>query len=174
MSVINNLIALPCHAPAIPVCPTSRSVHPAIKIRIHDLEGASEPISPPRKRSPPHAHRLTYSLAQIALDPLQTQNNRQRPKHPNDTTNNRNVAPDYDVFGCHAKRSTLSIRPPVRILNRERPQAVHASWCRCAIDRRLLFVCPHAPTLRRSGLRVKSRCPRPPTREARLESGAAI
>ena len=63
----NNLIAVPCHAPAMPVCPTRAPVNPAFKIRIHDLKGTSQPIRPPRKRPPPNPNGFAHLLAQVAL-----------------------------------------------------------------------------------------------------------
>ena len=77
----NNLIAVPCHAPAMPVCPTRAPVNPAFKIRIHDLKGTSQPIRPPRKRPPPNPNGFTHLLAQVALDPLPAQNHCQEYKH---------------------------------------------------------------------------------------------
>jgi hypothetical protein len=101
MSLINNLIALPCHASAMPISATSGAVNLAAKIGVDDLESTSNPGG--SEKPPLHANGLTYSVTQIALDPLPTQNNRQEPKDGNDARNNRNVAPDCDVFGCHAK-----------------------------------------------------------------------
>src|SRR5688572_2128760 len=105
MSVINNLIALPCHARTMPMSPTSSSMNLATKIGIDHLESAC--IRKPREILPPHADRLTNSVAQIALDPLPTQNNRQEPKHRDDAWDNRDVAPCYDVFGSHVKRPNV-------------------------------------------------------------------
>jgi len=125
MCLTNNLIAVPRHAPVMPVCPTSCPMNPAIQIRIHDLEGATEPTSPPGERPPPHADRLTCPLAQIVLDPLPAQKNRQRPKQANNARDNRDVAPYGDVFGSHEKECCLILRDC-----QEPPDAdPHVPWC---------------------------------------------
>ena len=102
MCVTNNLIAVPCHAPAMPVCPTRAPVNPAFKIRIHDLKGTSQPIRPPRKRPPPNPNGFTHLLAQVALDPLPAQNHCQEYKHCDDARNKREIAPRDKILCGHA------------------------------------------------------------------------
>ena len=97
-----NLIAVPCHAPAMPVCPTRAPVNPAFKIRIHDLKGTSQPIRPPRKRPPPNPNGFTHLLAQVALDPLPAQNHCQEYKHCDDARNKREIAPRDKILCGHA------------------------------------------------------------------------
>jgi hypothetical protein len=97
--MINNLICLPCHAPPMPMSPATGAVNPATNVAVGDLKSALQ-VS---HGTPPHAHGLTKPLAQIALHPFPAQYNRQEPERSYDARNDREIAPNYDVFGSHVK-----------------------------------------------------------------------
>ena len=102
MSVINNLIAVPSHARAMPIRPANGLVNASAKIRIDDSERAREPISPPRKWPPSNATRLAHPLPQVGLDPFATQGDPEKLKPGDNKRDNRYVAANYDVNSIHS------------------------------------------------------------------------
>ena len=105
MSVINNLVGLPCDARAMPIGPTNSPVHLTAEIRIDHSERASEVVGVTCEWPPSNPKWLAHSLPQFALDPLPTQDHRQRPEHGYDAGNNRDVAPSGNLLGSHNVRS---------------------------------------------------------------------